>query len=87
MSDSMILSQGLELLYTGMGAVFVFLSILVVATTLMSSVANRFFPESEPAPAVKKARPSASAVPAEVVQVIQAAVNAHRQAKGRSKGE
>jgi oxaloacetate decarboxylase gamma subunit len=39
-----LLSQGLELMMAGMGAVFVFLTLLVGATTLMSRLVVRFQP-------------------------------------------
>ena len=37
-----LLSQGFELMLVGMGVVFVFLTVLVGATTLMSRVVMRF---------------------------------------------
>ncbi|HCS26941.1 MAG TPA: oxaloacetate decarboxylase gamma chain, partial [Spongiibacteraceae bacterium] len=37
-----LLEQGLELMYFGMGTVIVFLSLLVVVTSMMSSLARRF---------------------------------------------
>ena len=39
-----LLHQGLELMLAGMGVVFVFLTVLVGAITLMSSVVMRFQP-------------------------------------------
>jgi len=43
-----LLSQGLELMLAGMGVVFVFLTLLVGATTLMSRVVMRFRPANAP---------------------------------------
>ena len=43
-----LLSQGLELMLAGMGVVFVFLTLLVGATTLMSHVVMRFRPANAP---------------------------------------
>ena len=40
--DNTLLAQGLELMIAGMGTVFVFLSVLVVATTAMSALVRRF---------------------------------------------
>ena len=40
-----IVGQGVELMLYGMGTVVVFLAALVVATTAMSRVVTRFFPE------------------------------------------
>jgi len=38
------MTRGLELMLVGMGTVFVFLTTLVLATHLMSSLVQRFFP-------------------------------------------
>ena len=43
-----LLTQGLELMLAGMGVVFVFLTLLVGATTLMSRVVMRFWPANSP---------------------------------------
>ena len=43
-----LLSRGLELMLAGMGVVFVFLTLLVGATTLMSRVVMRFQPANAP---------------------------------------
>jgi len=43
-----LLSRGLELMLAGMGVVFVFLTFLVGATTLMSRVVIRFQPANAP---------------------------------------
>ena len=40
-----LLEQGLELMIYGMGTVFVFLAVLVLVTTAMSMIVQRFFPE------------------------------------------
>ena len=39
--------QGTDLLMFGMGTVFSFLTLMVLATTLMSFIINRYFPEPE----------------------------------------
>jgi len=39
-----LLEQGLELMIAGMGTVFVFLTVLVFATTSMSALVRRFGP-------------------------------------------
>ncbi len=43
-----LLSRGLELMLAGMGVVFVFLTLLVGATTLMSRIVMRFRPANAP---------------------------------------
>lgn len=47
----MLMAQGAELLLYGMGTVIVFLSLLVLATGLMSRAVLRWFPEPEMAEA------------------------------------
>lgn len=47
MSDN-LLYEGLILMVAGMGTVFVFLAVLVVAMTLMSRIAVRFQPSVPP---------------------------------------
>ena len=44
-----LMQQGIELMLYGMGTVFTFLALLIVATTLMSAVITRFF-KPEPLP-------------------------------------
>ncbi|MDQ2078500.1 OadG family transporter subunit [Marinimicrobium sp. ABcell2] len=45
--DSNLLQEGLDLLLYGMGSVLVFLTLLVVATLIMSAVMRRFFQDPE----------------------------------------
>ena len=79
MSES-LLQQGFELMLYGMGVVFVFLTLLVFATTLMSSVTNRYFPEDTP-----EAKPSpqrggvATSNDAAVISAISIAVAKYRK--------
>jgi oxaloacetate decarboxylase gamma subunit len=78
-----IVAQGLELMLYGMGTVVVFLTLLVVATTIMSRLMTRYFPDPA-APAVP-ARPAvgeqqqAPAVAPQVVAAISAAIHQHRR--------
>ena len=44
------LTEGLELLLVGMGIVFLFLALLVVAVTIMSRLVLRFLPEKADLP-------------------------------------
>ena len=71
MTDSPIV-QGLELLVAGMGTVFVFLTLLVLTTTAMSALVQRFTPV--PAPEV-------SGVSEKEVAAITAAIIRHRNAR------
>ena len=79
-----IVAQGVELMLFGMGTVVVFLALLVVATTAMSRIVARHFPEPEP-PADKtpqRLRGSVAQLPPEqdpnLVAVITAAIHRYR---------
>ncbi len=63
-----LLTQGVELMLVGMGTVFVFLTLLVGATTLMSRVIIRLQPE-----------PPGAEESAEEVAAITAAITRHRR--------
>ncbi len=64
-----LLSQGVELMLVGMGTVFVFLSALVIATTLMSRAVMRWAPLTI----------ESSEAEAEEVAAITAAIAQHRR--------
>jgi len=72
--------QGLDLMLYGMGTVFIFLTLLVIATMIMSNLVIRFLGE-EPEPAVASAIPpggNPNAISNTTLAVIQAAIHAHR---------
>lgn len=78
-----ILMQGLELMMFGVGAVFIFLSLLVLVTSLTSRLMSRYFPEqAEPAAPLQAASsvnlPASRPGQAELVAVIAAAIHQHR---------
>ncbi len=73
--DSQLISQGLDLMLYGMGTVFVFLTVLVVITTFMSSTVAKF--AQQPTQDNQSEGGSAQVEPY-VVQVIQAAINRYR---------
>ncbi len=84
MQDTLI-DQGINLMLFGMGTVFVFLTILVFATTIMSKLVRRFSPEqqaaesnttSTPQPAAQTAPQAASP---QVISAIEKAIAQHRQ--------
>ena len=82
-NSSDLLSDSFVLLVLGMGTVFVFLAMLVMVTTLMSSLVIKYAP---PAPAKAPAKtlpPAAGAPPADqtLLAVIGAAIHAHRNKK------
>lgn len=77
-----IVAQGFELMLYGMGTVVLFLSLLVVATSAMSRLMIRYFPDPEP-PAVPAREPAGGAVSAgtdpRLLAVITAAIHRHRR--------
>jgi len=74
---SPIVADGLGLLGFGMGTVFLFLVVLIFATTIMSKLVVKYFPEAEPAPAKVKKAP-AQGVDPQLLKVLAAAVKEHR---------
>lgn len=73
--NSLLISQGLDLLLYGMGTVFIFLTVLVVVTTFMSATVNKIA-HSQPQEVATDA--SHAQVEPRIVKVIQAAINQHR---------
>lgn len=71
-----LMSSGVELMLVGMGIVYLFLALLVLAITLMSSLVQRFFPEM-PASAKK----SIETIDKHTVAAIGAAVHRYRNRK------
>lgn len=69
------LSFGIELMFVGMGIVFLFLAMLVVAINVMSSLVQRFFPE---APANSNTPILSTSLDKSVVAAITAAIHQHR---------
>lgn len=67
----------------GMGTVFVFLSLLILATNIMSVIIGRFFPQPEQPVVTARERRVPAAATAEldpgVVAVITAAIHQHRK--------
>ncbi|WP_158774870.1 OadG family protein [Cobetia sp. L2A1] len=86
MQENDLLGEGLNLMVFGMGFVFVFLSLLVVAMMAMAKLVDRFAPEP-PAIAPRRAA-NASGVPAtaddgELTAVMTAAIHRFRQDHNR----
>ena len=82
-----IVNQGIELMLFGMGTVLVFLTLLVLAITLMSWILQRYFPVVEVSES--RTNPVASPTPAlgdaNLVAVITAAIHQHRAKHTRNK--
>ena len=70
-----LMSGGVELMFAGMGIVFLFLTMLVVAINIMTSLVQRFFPE---APPQMIAAPVSSGIDKSIIAAIAAAVHQHR---------
>ncbi len=75
MSD--LMSNAVNLMLVGMGFVFVFLTILVFATTFMSKLVLKYAPAPEPTPAAAPTNQSASN-DAQLMAVLSAAVAKYR---------
>ncbi len=76
-----LLSRGLELMVFGMGTVLIFLSLLVLATGVMSRLIQRYFPDPEPEPAAVSSVPQGIRPADEdqqLLAVISAAVHRYR---------
>jgi oxaloacetate decarboxylase gamma subunit len=71
---SEMMSSGIELMLTGMGIVYLFLAMLVVAVKVMTAIVTRYFPETPDefvVPASKTTEPL-------VIAAITAAVHQYR---------
>lgn len=70
----------------GMGTVVGFLSVLVLTTSAMSWLVNRYFPQPEPPPVTARVSGPATTAATEldpgVVAVITAAIHQHRNPAG-----
>lgn len=77
-----LFSEGLTLMAFGMGFVFVFLTLLVFATGIMSRLATRFLPELVAKAPQPRPQPAAAGGAAsnndEIVAAITAAVHKYR---------
>jgi oxaloacetate decarboxylase gamma subunit len=76
MMTSPLLQQGLDLMVYGMGTVFLFLTLLVAVTALMSSLVSRFLPDKPEPLAVSTSPP---AVDERTLAIIQQAIDQHRK--------
>jgi oxaloacetate decarboxylase gamma subunit len=70
-----LMSKGVELMFAGMGIVFLFLTMLVVAINIMSALVQRFFPD---APTLAAATTPVSGIDKSIIAAITAAVHQHR---------
>lgn len=84
MDTTELLLEGVELMFIGLAAVFIFLLMLVLVISAMSKILNRFFPEAIVVPKVasKPAAVVAGSVDPELVAAIGAAIKQHRARRG-----
>ena len=80
-----LVQQGVDLMLFGMGTVFSFLTVLVVSTSLMSFLVQRFLPEPVVLESVssssRKSQRATQAVDARTLAVIKEAIAQHRASK------
>ena len=85
MTPSALIVEGINLMFSGMGFVLVFLLILIWAIGVMSKLINRFFPEPQPEPKTSPNSTALSAAPTDDFErlrpVIAAAIAHHRRTK------
>ena len=83
MTPSELIGAGINLMFSGMGFVLVFLLILIWAIGVMSKLINRFFPEPQPEPKTSPNSTALSAAPTDDFErlrpVIAAAIAHHRR--------
>lgn len=83
MNPSELIGEGINLMFSGMGFVLVFLLILIWAIGVMSKLINRFFPEPQPEPKTSPNSTALSAAPTDDFErlrpVIAAAIAHHRR--------
>lgn len=74
---SELMADGLGLMGFGMGTVFLFLVVLIFATTIMSALITKFAPEAPAAPAAP-AMAQTTGVDPQLLKVLKEAVKEHR---------
>ncbi|USE33885.1 OadG family protein [Endozoicomonas sp. SCSIO W0465] len=88
MNPSDFISEGFSLMLYGMGFVFLFLTLLVLVTSLMSKIIDRYFREPAPSGVSNRipvtSQPVLSSDQGELVAVISAAIQMHRTKKAQA---
>ena len=75
-----IMTQGLTLMALGMGVVFVFLTLLILTTQLMSTLIERYFPATLNVETQVASSPAVhTGVDPHTLAIIRAAIRKHRQ--------
>ena len=76
-SDNLI-TEGFSLMLMGMGTVFVFLTVLVIVTTYMSALVQKYMPDAKPLALASATPPAMEHKNQKLLAVISAAIHAHR---------
>ena len=83
MTSAELFGEGINLMFSGMGFVLVFLLILIWAIGLISKLINKYFPEPQPSPKTPSNATALSATPTDDFErlrpVIAAAIAHHRR--------
>ncbi|MFC2074135.1 OadG family protein [Campylobacterota bacterium] len=70
--------EGFKFMILGMGTVFAFLTLMIIAMNIQSYIIHKFFPEPEPIVPGSSAKSNKSAK----VAAISAAISHHKNVKG-----
>jgi oxaloacetate decarboxylase gamma subunit len=73
-----LMQQGIELMLYGMGTVFIFLTLLVLLTSVMSSLIQRFIKPELPVDANRVTTAPVTQSDNQLIAVITAAIRQHR---------
>ncbi|MEI7796613.1 MAG: OadG family protein [Methylococcaceae bacterium] len=72
-----LMSSGIELMFAGMGIVFLFLTMLVIVINTMSGLIQRYFPE-EPVSSISIPVAKNTAIDKSYIAAITAAIHQYR---------
>lgn len=75
---SVLLMSGVELMLVGMGIVFLFLAMLVVAVNFMSALVQRFFPAPLPVKSPVATTAKSAGIDPSIVAAISTAIHQYR---------
>lgn len=84
MTNAELFSEGLNLMFAGMGFVMLFLLVLIYAISFISTLINRYFPEPIPVPTQQSSAPQPQDDLAPLRPVIVAAIAHHRRINGQN---
>ncbi|PKM11458.1 MAG: hypothetical protein CVV13_09145 [Gammaproteobacteria bacterium HGW-Gammaproteobacteria-3] len=73
-----LLMEGMELMLVGMGIVFLFLALLVVAASLMSAFVEKFFPAPLPTTSAETPATGSNTTDPRIIAAIASAVHHYR---------